>query len=329
MRTPLSPLLEGFFCRRLLAQRRASPHTVASYRDSFRLLLRFAEKRLGRAPSQLALEDLPALFVASFLDDLEGQRANGARTRNIRLAAIHSFFRYAAVEAPEHSALIQRVLAIPRKRHTRTLIDFLVRPEIEALLAAPDQTTWIGRRDHAFLLTALQTGLRLSELTGLRREDVSLDVGAHVRCEGKGRKERCTPLTKPTVRVLRRWITDHLRNAEYVFPSMRGGRLSADAAQHLVATHVAKAKVTCPSLAKKRVTPHVFRHTAAMELLQAGVDRAMIAIWLGHESVETTQVYLDANLALKEEILARTRPVQSSVAVYRPGDELLNFLKSL
>jgi integrase len=221
------------------------------------------------------------------------------------------------------------VLAIPRKRHTRALIDFLVRPEIEALLAAPDQTSWLGRRDHAFLLTAVQTGLRLSELTGLRRGDVSLDAGAHIRCEGKGRKERCTPLTKPTVRVLRRWIADHLNAAEYIFPSMRGGRLSADAAQHLVAKHVAKARAACPSLARKRVTPHVFRHTAAMELLQAGVDRALIAIWLGHESVETTQVYLDANLALKEQILAKTRPVQSTVNVYRPADKLLNFLKNL
>lgn len=329
MSIPLSPLLEGFFSRRLLAQRRASPHTVACYRDSFRLLLRFAEKRLGRAPSQLSLEDLPAALIASFLDELESKRANGARTRNIRLAAIHSFFRYAAVEAPDHSASIQRVLAIPRKRHARALIDFLVRPEIEALLAAPNQATWLGRRDHAFLLTALQTGLRLSELTGLRRGDVSLGVGAHIRCEGKGRKERCTPLTKHTVRVLRRWTADHLEGTEYLFPSRRGGRLSADAAQHLVATHVANARATCPSLARKRVTPHVFRHTAAMELLQAGVDRALIAIWLGHESVETTQVYLDANLALKEQILAKTRPIQSTVGVYRPGDKLLNFLKSL
>ena len=315
MRTPLSPLLEGFFTRRLLSQRRASAHTIASYRDSFRLLLRFAEKRLGRAPSQLELEYLPATLIDSFLDDLESKRENGARTRNIRRAAIHAFFRYAAVEAPERSVLIQRVLAIPRKRHTRALIDFLVRPEIEALLAAPDQTTWLGRRDHAFLLTALQTGLRLSELTGLRRGDVSLDVGAHIRCEGKGRKERCTPLTKPTVRVLRRWLADHLKGGEYIFPSMRGGRLSADAAQHLVATHAAKARATCPSLARKRVTPHVFRHTAAMELLQAGVDRALIAIGLGHESVETTQVYLGANLALKEQIMAKSRPVQSTIGV--------------
>jgi len=327
--TLLAPLLEGFFTKRLLAQRRVSPHTVASYRDTFRLLLKFAEKHLGRAPSKLALEDLHAPFVASFLDELESKRSNGARTRNIRLAAIHSFFRYAALEAPEHSALIQRVLAVPRKRHTRALIDFLVRPEIEALLSAPDQKTWVGRRDHAFLLTAVQTGLRLSELTGLKREDVSLNVGAHVRCEGKGRKERCTPLTKSTVMVLRHWIDDYPNGSGLLFPSLRGGRLSADAAQHLVAKYVAAARETCPSLAKKRVTPHVLRHTAAMELLQAGVDRALIAIWLGHESVETTQIYLDANLALKEEILAKTQPIESKPGRYKPEDRLLHFLTSL
>ncbi len=329
--TTFASLLEGFFTHRLLAQRRASPHTVASYRDTFRLLLRFAEKRLGRAPSALLLTDLPAPFVAAFLDDLESKRGNGARSRNIRLAAIRSFFRYAALEAPEHSALIQRVLAIPRKRHTRPLIDFLTRPEIEALVAAPDTATWGGQRDHALLLTAVQTGLRLSELTGLRRQDVALGVGAHVRCEGKGRKERATPLTKSTVRVLRHWIEAQPNGSDamFMFPSARGGRLSADSVQHLVAKHVASARGNCPSLAKKRITPHGLRHTAAMELLQAGVDRALIAIWLGHESVETTQIYLDANLALKESILAKTRPVESPPGVYRPGDRLLNFLKSL
>lgn len=329
--TTLASLLEGFFTQRLMAQRRASPHTIAAYRDTFRLLLRFAQKRLRRAPAELTLADLPAPFVAAFLDDLETTRSNGARSRNLRLAGIRSFFRYAALEAPEHSALIQRVLAIPRKRHTRALIDFLVRPEIEALLAVADRTTWIGQRDHAFLLTAVQTGLRLSELTGLCHEHVALGVGAHVRCEGKGRKERCTPLTKSTVTALRRWI-DHQPDGpepKFLFPSANGGQLSADAAQALVSRHVASARATCASLTKKRVTPHVLRHTAAMELLQAGVDRALIAIWLGHESVETTQIYLDANLALKEEILAKTRPIKSPPGRYRPGDRLLNFLKGL
>lgn len=274
--TQLAPLLEIFFTKRLLAQRRVSPHTVASYRDSFRLLLKFAEKNLNRPPSRLLLQDLDASFIVSFLDELENKRCNEARTRNLRLAAIHSFFRYAALEAPEHSALIQRVLAIPRKRQNRTLIDFLVRPEIKALLSASNQNTWVGRRDHAFLLTAVQTGLRLSELTSLKREDVSLNVGAHVRCEGKGRKERCTPLTKSTVMVLRHWLDENPDGSMFLFPSVHGGRLSADAGQYLVAKYVAVAREKCPSLAKKRVTPHVLRHTAAMELLQAGVDRVMV-----------------------------------------------------
>jgi site-specific recombinase XerD len=323
-------LLEGFFTKRLIAQRRASPHTIASYRDTFRLILAFAEQRLGRVPSNLSLEDFSAPFVASFLDELEKKRTNGTRSRNLRLAAIRSFFRYAALEAPEHSALIQRVLFIPRKRHTRPLIDFLVRAEIEALLSVPDRKTWIGQRDHAFLLVAIQTGLRLSELTGLRQQDVAFGPGAHVRCLGKGRKERATPLTKPTTRVVAEWIKRKgMDDTTFLFPSARGERLSADAVQHLVARHVAAARSMCPSLAKKRVTPHVLRHTAAMELLQAGIDRSLIAIWLGHESVETTQIYLDANLTLKEEILAKTQPIKSKSGRYKPGDRLLRFLTSL
>jgi site-specific recombinase XerD len=326
----LAALLQGFFTKRLIAQLRASAHTIGSYRDTFRLLLGFAEKRLKRPPSNLALADIDAPFVASFLDELESKRANGARSRNVRLAGIRSFFRYAALEAPEHSALIQRVLAIPNKRYTRPLIDFLVRPEIEALLAAPDRSTWVGQRDHAFLLVAMQTGLRLSELTGLRQQDVSLGTGAHVRCLGKGRKQRATPLTKPTAQMVANWIERIGKDdSAFLFPSARGGRLSADAGQSLVARHVETARAECPSLAKKRVTPHVLRHTAAMELLQAGVDRALIAIWMGHEYVETTQVYLDANLTIKEEILAKTRPVQTPPGRYRPGDRLLNFLKEL
>src|SRR5450432_1117243 len=260
----LPTLLQSFFTTRLMTQRRASPHTIASYRDTFRLLLSFAEKRLGHAPSKLAMKDLNAPFVAAFLDELEKKRANSARSRNIRLAAIRSFFRYAALEAPEHSALIQRVLSIPRKRHTRPLIDFLVRPEIEALLAVPSRQTWIGQRDHAFLLLAVQTGLRLSELTGLRQQDVALGTGAHVRCLGKGRKERATPLTKPTARAVAAWIQRQGQDSSaFLFPNARGGRLSADAAQSLVKRHVTTAQKAFPSLAAKRVTPHVLRHTAA------------------------------------------------------------------
>lgn len=323
-------LLESFFTKRLVAQRRVSPHTIASYRDTFRLLIRFAEKKLGKAPSRLTLEDLNAPFLGSFLDHLEASRANGARSRNLRLTAIRSFFRYAALEAPQHAGVIQRVLAIPNKRQVRPLVGFLTRPEIQAVLAAPARHTWLGRRDHALLLMAVQTGLRLSEVTGLRQQDISLGTGAHVRCQGKGRKERCTPLTKSTVAVLVAWIKEQGRgDSRILFPSARGGRLSADAVQYLVAKHVATAGRSCPSLRQKHVSPHVLRHTAAMELLQAGVDRAVIALWLGHESVDTTQIYLDADLALKEQALAKVASVNVKPGRFRPDDELLTFLKSL
>ena len=326
----LGTLVQAFFCKRLISQRRASPHTIASYRDTFRLLLAFAHKRLSRPPSQLELKDISPSLVSDFLDHLEATRSNRARTRNLRLAAIRSFFRFAALEAPDHGGVIQRVLAIPNKRYQRPLIGFLTRAEIEALLAAVDCRTWIGRRDYALLLVALQTGLRLSELTAVRREDVSLGPGAYIHCVGKGRKERGTPLTKLARRVLQAWMKEPRPiESAYLFPSLSGGRLSADAVQDLVNKHVAAARLKCPSLVKKRVTPHVLRHTAAMELLQAGVDRSMIALWLGHESVETTQIYLNANLAMKEEILAKIDPINGKPGRYRPSDHVLSFLSGL
>jgi integrase/recombinase XerD len=326
----LGTLVQAFFCKRLISQRRASPHTIASYRDTFRLLLAFAQKRLSRPPSQLELKDISPSLVSDFLDHLEATRSNRARTRNLRLAAIRSFFRFAALEAPDHGGGIQRVLAVPNKRCQRPLIEFLTRAEIEALLAAVDCRTWIGRRDYALLLVAVQTGLRLSEITAVRREDVSLGPGAHIHCVGKGRKERGTPLTKLARRVLQAWMKEPWPNeSAFLFPSLSGGRLSADAVQDLVNKHVAAARLKCPSLVKKRVTPHVLRHTAAMELLQAGVDRSMIALWLGHESVENTQLYLNANLALKEEILAKINPVNGKPGRYRPTDRVLSFLTSL
>jgi integrase/recombinase XerD len=294
------------------------------------LLLVFAQQRINRPPSQLALKDLSPSLVSDFLDQLETKRNNTARTRNLRLAAIRSFFRFAALEAPEQSGMIQRVLAIPNKRCQRPLIGFLTRAEIEALLEAVDCTSWIGRRDYALLLVAMQTGLRLSELTGLCREDVTLGAGAHIQCVGKGRRQRCTPISKTTRRVLEAWMKEPWPVADkFLFPSLSGGRLSADAVQDLVSKHVAAARVKCPSLAKKRVTPHWLRHTAAMELLQAGIDRAMIALWLGHESVETTQIYLDANLVLKEEILAKAQPINGKPGRYRPTDRLLRILSNL
>lgn len=312
-------LLEGFFTRRLMMQRQASPHTIASYRDTFRLLLRFAQQRLRKAPSDLALGDLDAPLVLAFLDELEQRRGASARTRNLRLTAVHSFFRYAAFESPAHAAQVQRVLAIPSKRFTRTLVNHLSRAEVDALLAAPDRSTWSGRRDHALILLAVQTGLRLSELIGLQREDLSIGTGSHVRVIGKGRKERCTPLSKATRAVMIAWLREPLKlPGQPVFPNAQGGRLSSHGVHYLLAKQVATASGTCPSLGNKRVTPHVLRHTTAMDLLQAGVEQALIALWLGHESIETTQQYLDANLALKEQVLARTTPPGAKVVGFDP-----------
>jgi site-specific recombinase XerD len=323
-------LLHAFFTDRLMRQRQASPHTIASYRDTFRMLLAFAGQRLKKAPSTLRLEDLDTPFIGAFLDHLEKERGNTARSRNTRLAALHSFFRYVALHDPVHGALAQRVLAIPVKRYHRRQIQFLTRPEIDALMAAPDQTTQAGRRDRALLLVAVQTGLRLSELTGLRCEDVVLGTGAHVRCTGKGRKERCTPLRRETTAALRAWLRE--RNGQQgdpVFPNGRGHVLSSDGVEYILAKHMATARRRCPSLEKKRITPHVLRHTAAMELLQNGVDRSVIALWLGHESMETTQVYLHADLELKEKALAKAAPFGIKIRRYRPDDKLLAFLKSL
>lgn len=323
-------LLESFFTNRLTAQRRVSPHTIASYRDSFRLLLRFAQKQIRKAPASLSLEDLDAPLIGAFLDDIENARSNTGRSRNLRLTAIRSFFRYAALECPERSGQIQRILAIPAKRRERPLVDFLTRSEIDALLAAPDRTAWVGRRDHAFLLTAIQTGLRLSEMTMLRQGDVELRTGAHVRCEGKGRKHRSTPLTRTTVAVLKGWIKEQGADAtKILFPTRHGNRMSPDTAQYLVTKYAALAAQRCPELKKKTVTPHVLRHTTAMELLQSGADRSMIALWLGHERLETTQIYLDANLALKEAVLKKTAPVNAKPDRYRPDDELMKFLNNL
>jgi site-specific recombinase XerD len=331
MSTPTFPiLLERFFTQRLMQQREVSAHTIASYRDTFRLLLKFVQKRLRKAPSTLSLEDIDASIVVDFLDELEKARKVTPRTRNLRLTAIHSFFRYVAFEAPAHAAQIQRVLAIPPKRFARKLVPFLTRPEVDALLAAPDQRTWSGRRDHALILLAVQTGLRLAELTGLRRQDLHLETGAHVRVIGKGRKERCTPLSKNTRSVLVAWLREPPRQSDQpVFPNARGGRLSAHGVHYLVAKHVAVATRTCPSLGSKRVSPHVLRHAAAMDLLQQGIDRSVIALWLGHESIETTQMYLDADLELKQRVLDAVVPPNGKPGRYRPGDKLLAFLNSL
>lgn len=323
-------LLESFFTDRLMRQRQASPNTIASYRDSFCLLFNFAKQRLNKEPSILSIEDLNAPFIGSFLNHIEKDRSNCARSRNARLAAIHSFFKYVALQDPAHSALIQQVLAIPAKKYERKPIDFLAKPEIDALIAVPYQSTWNGRRDRTLLLLAIQTGLRVSELIGLTCNDIVLGSGAHVRCKGKGRKDRCTPLRKELVIALRSWLQERSGQPDDpLFPNARGGFLSRDGVEYLLAKHVAVARQKCPSLQKKRISPHVLRHTAAMQLLQHGVDRSVIALWLGHESWETTQVYVHANLEMKEKALAKTTPINVKPGRYQPDDQLLAFLKSL
>lgn len=326
----LAPTIEAFFTERLITQRDASPHTVAAYRDTFRLLLGFAFDRTGKTPSQLDVADLDAVLIAAFLTHLEHERGNSVATRNARLCAIRSLFGYAAWRHPEHAAVIQRVLAMPAKRYEQTIVCYLAPDEIDALLAACDRTTWIGRRDHALLLVAVQTGLRVSELTRLICGDVHLDTGAHVRCRGKGRKERATPLTAQTVNVLRVWRRERGGEPdEPLFPTRRGRALSSDAVAWLTAKYATTAAELCPSIAGKHVTPHVLRHTAAMQLLQAGVDVSVIALWLGHENIQTTQIYIHADLALKERALARTAPPNTTPGRYRPPDPLLAFLEAL
>jgi len=328
--TALAPILQAFFTDRLARQRHASTHTIAAYRDTWRLLLGYASATTGAQPSQLDLADLDAPLIGAFLDHLEADRGNSARTRNARLAAVHSLFRYAALRCPEHAATIARVLAIPPKRFDKALVTWLTEPEIAALLAAPDRSTWAGRRDHALILLAAQTGLRISELTGLTTSDVHLGTGAHVSCTGKGRKQRITPLTATTVTVLRTWLAERGgQPGQPLFPTRTGGQLSRDAIEHRLARHTAAAAAHCPSLNAKTITMHTLRHTAAMRLLQAGTDTSVIALWMGHEQADTTQIYLHADLALKERALARTRPPDARPGRYRPPDKLLAFLEAL
>ena len=328
--TALAPALEAFFTRRLISEKGVSPHTIAAYRDTFRLLLRFAHEQTGKQPAALEFEDLDDALIAAFLDHLEHQRGNTPRTRNARLAAIHSMFRYAALRHPEHAGLISRVIAVPTKRFERAIVTYLTPDEVDALLAAPNRERWIGRRDHALLTLAIQTGLRVTELTTLRNQDVHLTTGPHIQVVGKGRKQRATPLTSQTVAVLREWMQERGGQGDQpLFPTSRGRALSRDAIALLVAKHAITASRRCPTLTNKKVSPHVLRHTAAMNLLHAGVDSTVIALWLGHESVEATQIYLHADMAIKERALARTTPPDTAPGRYRPPDRLLAFLEAL
>jgi len=326
----LAPTLQAFFTERLAVQRQASEHTVAAYRDSLKLLLGFAATSTGKTPSRLQIADLDAPMIGAFLNHLETDRGNSVRTRNARLAAIHSLFRYAALHHPEDAATIARVLAIPPKRFDKTLITYLDEPEITALLAACDPTTWTGRRDHAMLAVACQTGLRATELTGLTIADVHLGVGAHVSCLGKGRKQRITPLTSGVVDILKAWLAERQgQPADPLFPTRRGTALTRDGLERRLAAHTATAVRTCPTLTEKNVSPHVLRHSAAMRLLAAGVDTTVIALWLGHEKVATTAVYIHADLVLKERALARTAPIGMAPGRYQPSDTIIAFLEGL
>lgn len=328
--TALAPTLQAFFTDRLTHQLGASAHTIAAYRDAWRLLLAFTTTRTGIAPTKLDIADLDADLIAEFLHYLEAERGNSIRTRNGRLAAIHSTFTFAALRHPEHAEMITRVLAIPPKRYDRTQVAYLNRAEVAALLGAPDRTTWTGRRDHAWILLAVTTGLRVSEFTALTRGDVNLDTGPHVLCHGKGRKDRTTPLTAETVAVLRTW-TNQLpkQTTTALFPTRVGRPMSRDAVSDRLNLYQSVASNLCSSLSTKRVTPHVLRHTAAMRLLHAGVDVTTIALWLGHASSETTQIYLHADLELKERALARTTPTGTRIGRYQPGDRLVAFLEAL
>jgi len=326
----LPALLQRFFTDRLLRQLGASPHTVAGYRDTFRLLLRFVSQRLERPPCDLQLEQLDASILGRFLDHLELERHNATRTRNTRLAALRAFFHYVAVMEPAYLLHCQRVLAIPGKRYERGSVEFLTKDEATALLAAPDTTAWIGLRDRTLLLVGLQTGLRNSELRSLRGQDVEFGAGAHVKCLGKGRKMRCTPLRPDVAEALAGWTSSQGAGSEsHIFPNSHGTALSADALQRLVARHATTAATTCPSLKGRTITPHTLRHTAAMDLLQRGVDLSVIALWLGHESTETTQMYIHANMRLKEQALAHASPSGVVPDRFRPEDSLLAFLEAL
>ena len=328
--TSLAPTLQAYMTDRLIRQRQVSPHTVAAYRDAFKLLLVFAERYTGKPPSKLEVADLDAPLIGAFLEHLEAGRGNSARTRNARLAAIHSLFRYAALRHPEDAAVIQRVLAIPPKRFDSSLVTYFSEKEIDALLAATDQATWTGRRDRAMLALACQTGLRASELISLTAGDVHLGTGAHVSCIGKGRRQRITPLTASTARLLEAWMAERgSQPGDPLFPTRRGTPLSRDALERRLAKYAAAAARSCPALAGKRVSPHVMRHSAAMRLVNAGVDIATVALWLGHENVATTQIYVHADLALKERALARTAPKGIPPGRYRPSDKLLAFLEGL
>ena len=326
----LAPILQSFFTDRLVIQRQASTSTIAAYRDTLRLLLNWLAATTGTQPAMVDLGQLDAVTITGFLTYLQDERGNSINTRNARLTAIRSLFHHAALQAPEHAELIARVLAIPPRRCEVTMVCYLTATEVDALLAAPDRTRWHGRRDHALLVLACQTGLRVSELTTLTGGDVHMGDGAHVRCQGKGRKQRHTPLTRQSVAVLTIWNAERKGGDDHpLFPTRGGTALSRDAIARLVAKHAAIAATRCPSIAGKNVTPHTLRHSAAMGLLHAGVDTSVIALWMGHASPESTQAYLHADMTIKERALQRVAPPNTGPGRYQAPDSLLAYLETL
>lgn len=326
----VAPHLQAFFTHHLAQHKRVSPQTVASCRDTFRLLLRFVRETKRIEPSALCLTELDVPTILAFLNYLEHQRGNAVRSRNIRLSTIRSFFRFVALRDPERVELVTRILAIPVKRQDKKLVGYLTREEMEAILAATDRSKWVGRRDYALLLTMYNSGARVSEMTTLRCDQVLFGVSTFLQLHGKGRKDRTIPLWLQTSRVLKEWFRElGADQRQTAFPNARRQPLSRHGVNYLLQQTVQKAMVNCPSLRCKTVTPHVIRHATAMALLQAGVDIATIALWLGHESIETTHVYLEADLELKERALQKLAPVDDDGARYIADDPLLIFLSSL
>ena len=323
-------LLQDFFLQRLGRERGSSPRTIASYRDTFQLLLRFVEEKTRKVPTDLTLPDLDAPMILEFLDYIEKERSNAPQTRNVRLAAIHSFMRYASVRDPASIAVAQRVLAIPSKRFDRPILGYLSIPEINAILNAPDRTTWNGRRDAALLETLYNTGARVSEITGLKVSNILLDRESAIHLHGKGRKQRVVPLWKSTAGHLRDWLTEIERSPDSpVFPNRSRKPLTRSGVQSRLRLAVAKAVKSCPSLQGRQISPHTIRHTTAMHLLQAGVALPVIALWLGHESTETTHGYIQADLAMKEKALKKIQEPPLCHARFRATDPLLAFLERL
>jgi site-specific recombinase XerD len=329
--TTFGSLLQQFFIERLMQQRHASPCTIATYRDCFRLLLAFGEERLRKRPANILLQDLNPTFILEFLEHLEKRRHNSIRTRNARFAAIRAFLHYAAAKEPSALAITQSVLAIPLKRFERPLVGFLPREQIQAILDAPDPGTWSGRRDRVMLSTLYNTGARVSELIHLRTTDLSFESSPAVRILGKGRKERQVPLWPSTARQIKRWLQGEKRSGpeQSLFPNRMGGVLTRTSVAERLELAAQKAARKYPELTQRRITPHVVRHSLAMHLLQVGVDISVIALWLGHESPATTHMYVEADLAMKERALKNLRAPQSTSVRYRPPDRVLEFLQSL